>query len=93
MNGQTRWSGATHRIQPPSTEGLLDHLQGVGAFRFGQGSEDIFGLIESCEKIDMSDLRDFAKELARLKVGGAEGRAYGKALRAARIKLIENRYR
>jgi len=88
-----RWG---RRLIEPSNlgaEGLLEHLQGVGAFRLGQGSEDIFGLIESCEKIDMSDLRGFAKELARLKVSGVEGRAYGKALRAARIKMIETRYR
>ena len=92
-NALARWG---RRLIEPSklgAEGLLEHLQGVGAFRFGQGSEDIFGLIESCERIDMSELRDFAKELARLKVSSAEGKAYGKALRAARIKMIENRYR
>jgi tRNA nucleotidyltransferase (CCA-adding enzyme) len=71
------------------SEGLLEHLQGIGAFRNGDGADDIFSLIESCEKIDLSELRYFAKELAGLKVTGVEGRAYGKALRTARLKMIE----
>jgi hypothetical protein len=45
--------------------------------------------MESCEKIDLSELRYFAKELAGLKVTGVEGRAYGKALRTARLEMIE----
>ena len=74
------------------SEEFLEHLHDIGAFRNGDGADDIFALIESCEKIDMSELRQFSKELAGLKVEGVEGRAYGKALRSARVVLIEKTY-
>ena len=84
-----RWG---RRLIEPSTlgiEGLIDHLQGIGAFRNGDDAKDIFGLIETCEKIDMSKLRALAKELAGMKVDAEQGRAYGKALRTARMEMIE----
>ncbi|MEE3183321.1 MAG: multifunctional CCA tRNA nucleotidyl transferase/2'3'-cyclic phosphodiesterase/2'nucleotidase/phosphatase [Pseudomonadota bacterium] len=84
-----RWG---RRLVEPSAlgvEGLMEHLQGIGAFRNGADVDDIFGLIESCEKIELSKLRSFAKELAELKVNAVEGRAYGKALRMARMEMIE----
>ena len=87
-----RWG---RQLVEPSTlgaEGLLEHLQGIGAFRLGQGAEDVIGLIESCESAEMSELRNFARELAGIKVSGVRGRAYGEALRAARIRMIETRY-
>jgi len=84
-----RWGRQLIEPSKLGSEGFLEHLQGIGAFRNGDGADDIFSLIESCEKIDLSELRYFAKELAGLKVTGVEGRAYGKALRTVRLEMIE----
>ena len=84
-----RWGRQLIEPSKLGSEGFLEHLQGIGAFRNGDGADDVFSLIESCEKIDLSELRYFAQELAGLKITGVEGRAYGKALRTARVEMIE----
>lgn len=88
--GLARWGAVLADVEHAEAADVLAALQGIGMFRTGTTAEDVVDLAQGCSGRSLSDLRDLGLELAGLRVDASyEGEDYGIALRAARLKRLE----
>lgn len=79
--------GAT-LTKPAPDDALLGALAGIGAFRQGELASRVLAAIEDCADAPLQSLVKLARTLRQLRVDAPPGRAYGVALRAARLAHI-----
>ncbi len=76
-------------VEPKNAAELLDALTMIGALRQGDRWLRVLRACEIRYERDLESLRVLARELSAIKVDVAPGPAYGRALRSARIEVVD----